>query len=128
MATPVWSGAGVAISALTLTTVVTGLYKVTWTTAVLSDSREINTAGVARRVDESTLSHMMYVSEDLDGDCTTITVQSNAPVLSITTLTLPGGSTGVAYSQTVSASAGTAPYTFAVTSGALPTGLSLNAS
>lgn len=35
---------------------------------------------------------------------------------------------GEAYSETISASGGTAPYTFAVTSGALPTGLSLNAS
>ena len=41
---------------------------------------------------------------------------------------LAGGTTGVSYSQTISAQAGTAPYTFTVTSGALPTSLSLNAS
>ena len=39
---------------------------------------------------------------------------------------LPNGSQGVAYSQTVSASGGTGPYTFSVISGALPTGLALD--
>lgn len=38
------------------------------------------------------------------------------------------GTIGVAYSETISAQGGTAPYTFAVTSGSLPTGLSLNTS
>ncbi|MFN7974120.1 MAG: putative Ig domain-containing protein [Acidobacteriota bacterium] len=39
--------------------------------------------------------------------------------------TLPNGTFGVAYSQTITASGGTAPYTFAVTAGALPPGLAL---
>jgi large repetitive protein len=42
--------------------------------------------------------------------------------------TLPNGSTYSAYNQTVVASGGAPPYTYAVTSGALPTGLSLNTS
>lgn len=48
----------------------------------------------------------------------------SAPV--ITTTSLPDAEVGAAYSQTVVAS-GTAPITFAVTSGGLPAGLSLNA-
>ena len=39
---------------------------------------------------------------------------------------LKGGVTGVAYSETISAQGGTSRYTFAVTSGALPTSTSLN--
>jgi hypothetical protein len=39
---------------------------------------------------------------------------------------LKGGTTGVAYSETISAQGGTTPYTFAVTSGTLPTSTSLN--
>lgn len=39
---------------------------------------------------------------------------------------LKGGTTGLAYSETISAQGGTAPYTFAVTSGALPASTSLN--
>jgi hypothetical protein len=41
---------------------------------------------------------------------------------------LAGGVTGSAYSETVNAQGGTSPYTFAVTSGALPTGTALNSS
>ena len=41
----------------------------------------------------------------------------------------PGpGTVGVAFSQTITASAGTPPYTFSITVGALPAGLSINAS
>lgn len=40
----------------------------------------------------------------------------------------PGGTVGVPYSHLLQASGGTQPYTFAITAGALPTGLSLNAS
>lgn len=41
---------------------------------------------------------------------------------------LKGGTTGTAYSETISAQGGTGPYTFAITSGALPAGLSLSTS
>ncbi|MGM3276815.1 putative Ig domain-containing protein [Ralstonia sp. 24A2] len=53
----------------------------------------------------------------------TITIAA-AP--SIGTTSLGNGEVGVAYSQTISASGGTAPYTFSITSGTLPTGLSLS--
>src|SRR5207248_7777115 len=42
--------------------------------------------------------------------------------------TLPDGSARVAYNQTITASGGTAPFTFALTSGTLPTGLTLSVS
>ena len=41
---------------------------------------------------------------------------------------LPNGTHGVAYSQTVTASGGTGPYTYAVSAGTLPAGLTLNSS
>jgi hypothetical protein len=41
---------------------------------------------------------------------------------------LKGGTTGTAYSETITAQGGTSPYTFAVTSGALPTSLSMSSS
>jgi uncharacterized repeat protein (TIGR03803 family) len=40
--------------------------------------------------------------------------------------TLPAATVGASYSQTITASGGTAPYTYAVTAGSLPTGLSLS--
>jgi YD repeat-containing protein len=48
------------------------------------------------------------------------------PVLSISTVTLPKASQGMPYSTTVQAGAGTAPYTWSVTDGTLPDGLSLD--
>ena len=50
------------------------------------------------------------------------------PTVTITTATpLPQGSVGSAYSQTLASSGGYSPYTYAVTSGSLPTGLGLSA-
>ena len=55
------------------------------------------------------------------------TVVISCPTISLSPASLPAGSTGHAYSQTITASGGTAPYTFQVTSGNLPAGLSLAA-
>jgi hypothetical protein len=49
------------------------------------------------------------------------------PLITVNPATLPNGTIGSAYNQTVSASGGTAPYTFSVSSGALPNGLLLDA-
>jgi hypothetical protein len=48
--------------------------------------------------------------------------------LVISTSSLPNGQVGTAYSTTLAASGGTTPYTWTLTSGTLPAGLSLNAS
>ena len=50
-----------------------------------------------------------------------------SPTLSIAPATLPAGTAGSAYSQTLSASGGTAPYSYAVSAGTLPVGLVLAA-
>ncbi|MCU0116598.1 Ig domain-containing protein, partial [Curtobacterium flaccumfaciens] len=47
-------------------------------------------------------------------------------VVTVGPASLPAATAGSAYSQNLSASGGTAPYTFAVTAGALPAGLSLS--
>jgi hypothetical protein len=54
-----------------------------------------------------------------------ITVYS---ALSISTANLPAGSVGVVYNQNLNASGGKTPYTWSISSGTLPAGLSLNAS
>jgi len=56
----------------------------------------------------------------------TYTASPGAPT--ITTSSLPADTVGIAYNQTLQATGGTAPYTWAVLSGSLPTGLSLNTS
>ncbi|HET6434786.1 MAG TPA: putative Ig domain-containing protein, partial [Xanthomonadaceae bacterium] len=50
-----------------------------------------------------------------------------APVLSVGPATLPGATAGTAYAQQLTASGGTAPYTFALSAGTLPAGLALAA-
>lgn len=58
-----------------------------------------------------------------------LAITSNSPTLSITTVTpLPGATQGAAYSQSLTASGGKPPYTWSITTGALPTGLTLNGS
>ncbi|MBB6368615.1 outer membrane autotransporter protein [Xanthomonas sacchari] len=49
-----------------------------------------------------------------------------SPTLTVAPSTLPPGTAGTAYSQTLSTSGGTAPYSYALSSGALPAGLSLS--
>jgi len=51
---------------------------------------------------------------------------TNTPALTITSTSLPSGQVGVAYSATLTATGGTTPYTWSLTGGALPAGLSLN--
>jgi hypothetical protein len=54
--------------------------------------------------------------------CPTITLSPNGANPTV----LTGGAVGTAYSQTITASGGTSPYVFNVTSGTLPAGLSLS--
>ncbi|MCF1432628.1 hemagglutinin [Agrobacterium vitis] len=58
----------------------------------------------------------------------TITVTAPAFTLSPASGTLTAATVGTAYTETVTASGGTSPYTYAVTSGTLPAGMSLNTS
>jgi hypothetical protein len=51
---------------------------------------------------------------------------SACPTITVSPTSLPNGTQGTPYNQTITASGGTAPYSFAVTSGSLPAGLSLS--
>jgi hypothetical protein len=52
------------------------------------------------------------------------TLSVSSPAIALTPATLPSATGSTAYSQTLTASNGFAPYTYAVTAGALPAGLS----
>ena len=52
-------------------------------------------------------------------------ISQSCPTITLSPSTLPSGMVGMAYSQTITASGGSAPYSFAVTAGTLPPGLSL---
>src|SRR5437763_8885930 len=57
-----------------------------------------------------------------------LTVVVSVPPLQVTSSQLPGGTVGSAYSATLSASGGTSPYSWSLSSGTLPTGLILSSS
>src|SRR5262249_11791091 len=57
----------------------------------------------------------------------TLTINPICSPITVAPATLPVGQVGRSYSQTFSATGGTAPYTFSITTGSLPPGLSLAA-
>jgi hypothetical protein len=66
----------------------------------------------------------------LDSNTVTVTCPLGTPppvcpVVTLSPAVLPNGTVGTAYNQTITGSGGTAPYTFSVTSGTLPAGLTL---
>ncbi len=56
----------------------------------------------------------------------TITLNAICPTITINPATLPAGTVGAAYSQVLSATGGTSPYSFGTNISALPPGLTLN--
>ncbi len=56
------------------------------------------------------------------------TLTVSVPTIVVAPATLPGAQVAASYNQSVSASGGTSTYTYAVTSGALPAGLTLSSS
>jgi phospholipase C len=64
---------------------------------------------------------------DLNG-CGGTGIASTPSPLSIVTTALPGATLGTSYSQTLKASGGIQPYSWAVSAGSLPLGLNLNSS
>jgi hypothetical protein len=59
---------------------------------------------------------------------TSCAAPTTCPTITVNPATLPDGQVGIFYTQTVTASGATGPFTFAVTSGTLPAGLTLNGS
>lgn len=57
--------------------------------------------------------------------CTTVVPPGPCPVIALAPATLPNATVSVAYSQQLTASGGTAPYTFSVIAGVPPLGLTL---
>lgn len=56
----------------------------------------------------------------------TVMNNSGCPIITLSPAALPDGGVGSSYSQTITATGGTAPYTYALTSGSLPDGLTLD--
>lgn len=121
---------GVAYSETISATGGTGPYSFTVSAGALP-------AGLALKTD-GTLSGTLAVSGAFDFTVRAVdrlgfrgeqsyTLTVAAPEISITPSSLPAGTGGIAYSQTITATGGTGPYGFTVSAGALPAGLALKA-
>jgi hypothetical protein len=84
----------------------------------------ISSAGLATAIDPGNTTISAALDSVSGG--TSLTVQPMP--LTITTTSLPSGALNVPYMATLAASGGLTPYTWSVSSGSLPSGLSLNSS
>ncbi|GEM_PF-1280016 len=91
----------------------------------------LSSSGVLSGIPTSVGSFSVSVTATDAQACTTsktYAITINCPAIVLGPSLFPGGSVGVAYNQSMSGSGGTSPYTFAVTAGSLPAGLSLSSS
>ena len=123
---------GTAYSAFAFTLASGGLAPFTWSeTGALPTGMTLSAGGVLSGTPHQTGSFPITVSV-LDGSnpqqtgshAFTIQVDNPAPP-SITTASLPSGTVGTAYSQTIQATGGLAPYSWSVSAGTVPAGLTV---
>lgn len=106
-----------------------GPYTYTLSSGSLPTGMSISTTGVVSGTPTQSGTFPITVQAKDANDKTgtqSYSLQVLVPTLTVLPSTLPGGTAGTAYSQTVTASGGNAPYSFAVTAGALPVGLTLS--
>ncbi len=122
---------GNAVTSLTVTPTVTDA-NATITVNGTSVTSGSASGAINLTVGDNTLTIIVTAQNGTTTETYTVTVNRAAPPATITLSpaggALTAGQVGTAYSQTFTASGGTGPYSYAVTSGALPGGLSLNTS
>jgi hypothetical protein len=98
--------------------------QVTWAASSATPAvATITTAGLATGLSIGASS----ISSTFSGITGSTVMTVVAPPLAITPASLPGGTVGQAYSLSLAASGGVPPYSWSISSGSLPVGLSLNA-
>lgn len=102
----------------------------TWSATGLPSGLSVSGASITGTPAAAGTSSVVVTVKDAGGNSTpktfSLTIGAAAPP-TITTATLPGGTTGSAYSATLAASGGTGAHTWALASGSLPAGLALSA-
>jgi alpha-tubulin suppressor-like RCC1 family protein/PKD repeat protein len=74
----------------------------------------------------ATAGNFTFTAQVRDAAGSIVSTQLVVAVMDIATSTLPPGANGVPYNQTLSAIGGTAPYSWSISAGTLPPGLSIN--
>jgi len=126
---------GTAYSAFTFTLASGGMAPFSWSeTGALPTGMMLSTGGVLSGTPHQTGSFAITVSvQDGSNPQQTgshgFTIQINNPAPpTITTTSLPNGTVGTSYSQTIQATGGLAPYSWSASAGTLPAGLNLGSS
>jgi hypothetical protein len=106
-----------------------GVAPYTWavTSGSLPSGLSLSSAGVITGT-AGTPGTSGFTAKVTDADSNTATASLSLTVtlnLAVTTVSLPDGTTGAAYSQALTATGGTAPYSWSVSAGSLPAGLTL---
>jgi Putative Ig domain len=108
----------------------TALYTWSITSGTLPAGLTLSSGGVISGMPSASCSATTVLCQVTDSLSNTaaqslsITINNQAP--SINTTSLSNGTVGTAYSQTLTASGGTAPYTWSITAGTLPAGLTMS--
>jgi len=105
-----------------------GPYSYTVSAGPLPNGMSLTTAGVVSGTPSQSGTFPITVqAQDANGQTGTqsYSLQVLVPGLTVSPASLPGGTAGIAYNQPLSASGGNSPYSFAVTSGTLPAGITL---
>jgi hypothetical protein len=125
---------GTAYSAMLTATGGTATYTWSLISGTLPDGMSLNTStgAIAGKptVPVTSIQLTFKVTDSSNPTLTqsaTLTLTIAPETLAITTTSLPNGQVGSAYSTTLTATGGTAPYTWSLISGTLPDGVSLNA-
>ena len=133
--TPATVPAGTAGVAYTQTFTATGgiaPYTFAISAGALPAGMTLSTAGVLSGTPTvaGTFNFSVRATDSTTGTAATVTVAYtltlSAPVITINPATLPNSVQQLPYTQTLTATGGTAPYAFAITAGALPAGLTLS--
>jgi len=124
---------GQAYSATIVATGGTTPYTFSITTGTLSAGLSLNASTGAITGTPTTLGTSPFTVTVTDSSSPTQTASAPLSItvdaaLMITTTSLPGGTIGTAYSAAITATGGVIPYSFSITSGSLPNGLSLGSS
>ncbi|MEQ1750612.1 MAG: GEVED domain-containing protein, partial [Prosthecobacter sp.] len=110
----------------------TSPYSYSVTSGTLPTGLTLSTSGILSGTPLSVSSRTFTITAADANGCTrnlSYTLSPFCPAMSITPVTAASGTVGSAYSQTLAATGGTAPYSaWTIVAGTLPTGLTLNAS
>jgi uncharacterized repeat protein (TIGR01451 family) len=104
-------------------------YAFSITSGALPPELTLSSGGILSGTPTASGTYSFTVQAFDSNECTgtrSYTLSIGCPAIALSPTTLPNGALSTEYNQSITASGGTAPYAFSITSGALPPGLTLS--